>query len=124
MKKLLYIDDDKEQLELYKLAYSVHAPNIEFYTENDPHKAVAKIRELKPDVILLDLLLTDMSGTDVLRAIRKEDDIKSVFVIAFTNSMLSNVVSELDSLGVTEIWEKIKSTPMGFAKKTNELLGL
>jgi CheY-like chemotaxis protein len=124
MKKLLYIDDDKEQLELYRLAFGIHSPNIEFHTENNPHKAIDRIREIKPDIVLLDLLLTDMSGIDVLKAIRKEDDIKSTMVAAFTNSMVTNLVNELNQLGVTEIWEKIKSTPMGFAKRTNQLLGL
>ncbi len=123
MKKLLYIDDDKEQLNLYKMSFNVNAPNLEFYTESDPFRAIERIRELKPDVILLDLVMsTDMSGIDVLKAIRKEEDTKNILVIAFTNSMLTNVVSELNRLGVTEIWEKIKGTPKQFALKTVKIL--
>ncbi len=125
MKKLLYIDDDKEQLELYKMSFAINAPNVEFHTERDPFKAIERIREIKPDIVLLDLVMVaEMSGTDVLKAIRKDNDIKDTKVVAFTNSMLSNVVAELNSLGVIEIWEKIKNTPKGFAIRTNQLLGL
>ncbi len=124
MKKILYIDDDKEQLNLYKMSFSVNAPNLEFYTESDPLKAIERIRELKPDIVLLDLVMsTDMSGVDVLKAIRKEEDIKNILVVAFTNSMLTNVVSELNRLGVAEIWEKIKGTPKQFALKVVKILG-
>ena len=125
MKKLLYIDDDKEQLELYKMSFAINAPNVEFYTEKDPFKAIESIRKIKPDIVLLDLVMAaEMGGTDVLKAIRKDEDIKDTKVVAFTNSMLSSVVTELNSLGVTEIWEKIKNTPKGFALRTNEILGL
>lgn len=124
MKKILYIDDDIEQLNLYKMSFSINAPNLEFYTENDPFKAIDRIREVKPDAVLLDLVMSaDMSGMDVLKAIRKEEDTKNVLVIAFTNSILTNVVSELNKLGVFEIWEKIKGTPKQFALKTAKILG-
>jgi CheY-like chemotaxis protein len=124
MKKLLYIDDDKEQLELYKMSFAINAPNVEFYTESNPAKVVERIREIKPDIILLDLIMTDISGFDVLKTIRKEEDIKDVLVVAFTNSMLTRVIAELNSLGVTEIWEKIVGTPKKFALKINKVLGL
>jgi len=124
MKKLLYIDDDQEQLDLYRMSYAINSPQIEFLTERDPAQAIARIKELKPDIILLDLVMTEISGFDVLFAMRKEADIKDIKVVAFTNSALTNVTAELNRLGVTEIWEKIKGTPKGFALRTNELLGL
>ena len=124
MKKLLYIDDDREQLDLYKMSFGINSPQIEFFTESDPAQAIARIKEIKPDIILLDLVMTEISGFDVLFAMRKEVDIKGIKVVAFTNSALTNVTAELNKLGVTEIWEKIKGTPKGFAQRTNQLLGL
>jgi len=124
MKKLLYIDDDKEQLDLYKMSYAINAPNIEFYTESDPAKAIARIREVKPDVILLDLVMTEISGFDVLFAMRKDGNMSNIKVVAFTNSALTNTTSELNKLGVTEIWEKMRGTPKEFALRTNKILGL
>jgi CheY-like chemotaxis protein len=125
MKKLLYIDDDQEQLDLYKMSFAINAPQIDFYTESDPFKSIKRIREIKPDVVLLDLVMSaEMSGIDVLKLIRKQEDIKDILIIAFTNSMLTSVVSELNSLEVTEIWEKIKGTPKSFALKINKILNL
>ena len=125
MKKLLYIDDDQEQLDLYKMSFAINAPQIDFYTESDPFKSIKSIREIKPDVVLLDLVMSaEMSGIDVLKLIRKQEDIKDILIIAFTNSMLTSVVSELNSLEVTEIWEKIKGTPKSFALKINKILNL
>jgi len=124
MKKLLYIDDDREQLDLYKMSYAINSPQIEFFTESDPAQAMTRIREIKPDIILLDLVMTEISGFDVLFAMRKAGDMGDIKVVAFTNSALTNVTAELNKLGVTEIWEKIKGTPKGFSQRTNQLLGL
>ncbi len=124
MKKILYIDDDQDQLDIYKMSFGIHAPNIEFYTETNPLNAVKRIREIKPDAILLDLVMNQMSGEDVVRAIRKEEDIKDIIIIAFTNSMLTRVAIELNKLGVTEIWEKIKSNPKEFAQKASRILNV
>ena len=122
MKKVLYFDDDKEQLDLYKMSFAINAPEIDFYTESNPSRAIERIREVKPDAILLDLIMTEVSGFDVLIAMRKEEDMKNITVIAFTNSILTNITSELNRYGVTEIWEKIKGTPKQFALKTNSIL--
>jgi adenylate cyclase len=124
MKKLLYIDDDREQLDLYKMSYAINSPQIEFFTESDPAQAMARIREIKPDIILLDLVMTEISGFDVLFAMRKDGNMGDIKVVAFTNSALTNVTTELNKLGVTEIWEKIKGTPKEFALRTNKILGL
>lgn len=125
MKKLLYIDNDKEQLDLYKMSFAINAPQIEFYTESDPFQSIKRIREIKPDIVLLDLVMSaEMSGEDILKLIRKQEDIKDILIVAFTNSMLSKVVTEMNNLGVTEIWEKIKGTPKSFAEKTNKILNL
>ena len=123
MKKLLYIDDDREQLDLYKMSFAINSPQIEFFTESDPANAISRIKEIKPDIILLDLVMTEISGFDVLWAMRKEADIKDTKVVAFTNSALTNVTPELNKLGVTEIWEKIKANPKDFALRTNKILG-
>lgn len=124
MKKILYIDDDAEQLELYKMSFAINSPQIEFFTENNPANAIARIKEIKPDIILLDLIMTEISGFDVLFAMRKEENLKGIKVVAFTNSILTNVTSELNKLGVTEIWEKMRGTPKEFALKVNKILGL
>ena len=124
MKKLLYIDDDREQLDLYKMSYAINSPQIEFFIESDPAQAMTRIREIKPDIILLDLVMTEISGFDVLFAMRKDGNMGNIKVVAFTNSALTNVTSELNKLGVTEIWEKIKGTPKEFALRTNKILGI
>ncbi len=124
MKKLLYIDDDREQLDLYKMSYAINSPKIEFFTESDPAQAMARIKEIKPDIILLDLVMTEISGFDILFAMRKDGNMGDIKVVAFTNSALTNVTAELNKLGVTEIWEKIKGTPKEFALRTNKILGL
>lgn len=123
MKKLLYVDDDQEQLDLYEMAFNIHAPDVIFYKERNPFNAIKSIQELKPDIVLLDLVMAkEMSGFDVLKLIREDGGLKNIQVVAFTNSMLPSVVSRLNELGVTEIWEKIKGTPDLFAKKISEIL--
>ncbi len=45
---------------------------------------VAKARELRPDVIICDIGLPDMSGYEVANVIRKDPELKGIFLIAFS----------------------------------------
>lgn len=123
MKKVLYIDDDIDQLELYKMAFALYAPDVEFYAEKDPFMSIARICSLKPDLVLLDLVMAEgMGGLEVAKMIRENYEVGSVMIVAFTNSMLTNIIAPLNKLGITEIWEKIKMNPKMMVMKVKNLL--
>lgn len=69
MIKILAIDDDVNMTELLKLM--LNEPEFEIFTVNSGQEAVEAMMEIKPDIVLLDLMMPNMNGWEVTRAIRK-----------------------------------------------------
>lgn len=76
--KVLIIEDTRELAEIIQLILRKH-DTITTFTEADGQAAIQRFREVKPDLILLDLNLPDMRGWHVLDEFKKiaeaEDDI-------------------------------------------------
>lgn len=83
-KKVLIIDDEQDVAGLTAklLENSGHEVDCHF----DGQGAYEVIQETKPDVILLDIRLPNVSGIDIFNRIRGEDNLKSIPVIFFSVS--------------------------------------
>ena len=67
-KLILVVDDEPDLLELVRLTLSQEGFRVE--TAVDGADALAKVTALRPDLLVLDLMLPDLSGTEVCRQIR------------------------------------------------------
>ena len=83
MPHTVMIVEDEEALALL-LKYNLEKEGYNVIWEPKGSKAVASIEKNLPSVILLDWMLPEMSGVDVLRALRSKPDIKSIPVIMLT----------------------------------------
>jgi len=79
MPKLLLVDDETNLL--YSLEQGLAAEDLEVLTASTGRKAIALARDARPDAIILDVRLPDMSGLDVFDAIRANDPKLPVIVI-------------------------------------------
>jgi len=78
--KVLIVDDD---VKIAKLLQS-YFENESFitYLAHDGFQALALVRDKKPDILVLDLMLPGMNGWDVCRQMRKENDIPILMLTA------------------------------------------
>ena len=83
MASLLVIDDDRTVLLLLKKAFA--DSDLEIHCASDAESGMAALREHKPDVLLLDILLPEVSGMDLAREIRAIDIRLPVIFITATN---------------------------------------
>jgi nitrogen regulation protein NR(I) len=83
MASLLVIDDDRTVLLLVKKAFA--DSDLEIHCASDAESGMAALREHKPDVLLLDILLPEVSGMDLAREIRAIDIRLPVIFITATN---------------------------------------
>ncbi|BBO35785.1 sigma-54-dependent transcriptional regulator [Lacipirellula parvula] len=83
MASLLVIDDDRTVLLLVKKAFA--DSDVEIHTASDAESGMAALREHKPDVLLLDILLPEVSGMELAREIRAIDLRLPVIFITATN---------------------------------------
>jgi len=88
-KTILFVEDDIATIDVYKTALEEAGFNVEPMLLGE--EAVRKIKEIekgeakKPDLVLLDLLLPDINGIEVLEEIRKHEKTKDLLVLILTN---------------------------------------
>lgn len=83
MKKILVVDDENDIAELIKDILEDEGYSISI--ANDGKSAINLIKEEKFDLILLDIMMPDISGTEVCANIRNETAAPIIFVTAKTN---------------------------------------
>lgn len=81
-RKVLIVDDEDDILEL--LEYNLEQDGYKVYKAMDGEEAVAQAQEVKPDLILLDIMMPRMDGIEACRQIRKLPDLEHVYVIFLT----------------------------------------
>ena len=78
---ILVCDDDPSLRELVR---AVLGPSYRFVEAADGIEALTLARELRPDLIVLDVMLPALSGIEVLEALRQDDELRSLRVIVIT----------------------------------------
>ena len=77
-KTILVCDDEPALRELVR---AVLGGGYRFIEVDDGHQALELARELRPDLLVLDLMLPGLTGLDVLAAIRSDEELRSLRVI-------------------------------------------
>jgi CheY-like chemotaxis protein len=120
MKKILFVEDDVLIARVY--SQKLVAEGFEVILAQDGLEAVQRLREVKPDLVVLDLLMPKLTGVDVLKFMRQQPDLKDTRIIVFSNSFLSNLIEQVASIGVDEALVKASVTPSKFVDIINETL--
>lgn len=79
MKKVLIVDDDNAILEAMQLA--LEEESYEVNTVSDGDRAYEVSKSFKPDIILLDYLLSGNSGTEIIEVLKKDNSLKDIPII-------------------------------------------
>ena len=80
MKKALVVEDSEAIQKLVKSALSTIGIN-DIETAMNGLEAVEKYKNSKPDFVVMDLLMPEMSGLDAIKQIRKEDSSANIIVL-------------------------------------------
>ena len=91
--RVLVVDDDPALAEM--LTIVLRGEGFDAGVVRDGARAVDMFRELKPDLVLLDLMLPGMSGLDVCKQIRAESGVPIIMLTAKTDTV--DVVLGLES---------------------------
>jgi two-component system, OmpR family, response regulator MtrA len=91
--RVLVVDDDPALAEM--LTIVLRGEGFDTAVVGDGTRALPAVRELRPDVVLLDLMLPGMNGIDVCRAIRSESGVPIVMLTAKSDTV--DIVLGLES---------------------------
>lgn len=95
-KKILIADDEPDILEI--VHYNLKNEGYEVYTAKDGDDALAKAKQLKPDLVILDIMMPKKTGVEVCEILRTQEAFKDTLIIFLTAlSDESSQVKGLDS---------------------------
>lgn len=119
-KKILIIEDEEILLDV--LSKKLEKENYEVYRSTDGEDGVRKALDLKPDLILLDIVLPKLDGYEVLACLKEKCGQTMPPVIIISNSGQPVELEKAISLGAKDYIVKVQFTPEEVVEKMNKLL--
>ena len=120
MSRILLIEDDPVLQDMYKdkfvnEGYEIHVTSYGI-------EGISMIKQIKPDLVLLDLILPDTTGFSVLDTVNKDPEINTIPIIVMTN-IYADGEDLVKNHGVKSFILKSNSTPNQIFAKVKMLLG-
>ena len=109
MRRILLVDDDPLVLQIYQDGLA--RLGVHVTTAGDGLAAIQALRDHKPEVMVLDLVMPKFTGVDVLKFIRSDAALKTLPVIVLSNSYMNELVAEAADLGVQRALLKVCCSP-------------
>ena len=119
-KTVLIVDDDPFILDMYVLKFREEGFRVE--VASDGKKAFEQIKEVHPDVVLLDIVMPLMDGFEVLNKVKQDDALKNIPIILLTNLGQKEDTERGTSLGASDYIIKAHFTPSEVVSKVKEFL--
>ena len=120
-KKILIIEDDEFLLSMYSTKFEIEGYDV--IMASDGEIGLEKVKTEKPGIILLDIMLPNMDGFDVLKGIKANRETSSIPVILLTNLSQKQDVERGLSMGADDYLVKAHFMPSEVVDKINRLLG-
>ena len=109
MKKVLIIEDDQIVAHIYRNKFIIEGFQVEVAYTGEA--GLELINSYRPDAVLLDLVLPKISGVELMNAVRAESQFKTLPLIVFSNTYLTNLVQDAWKAGATKCLSKASCTP-------------
>jgi excisionase family DNA binding protein len=104
-RKILIVDDDEELVELIADALDRDG-RFEIRTVNNGFDAGMMVKEYRPDLIVLDVMLPDINGKEVCQRVRSDKSMDDVRIICISGMVDEDKVGELKAAGANDFLQK------------------
>jgi DNA-binding response OmpR family regulator len=101
--RILIVDDENDFIEL--LQYKLAGRGYELIVANDGVHALSQARTLKPNLILLDILLPDLDGLSVCEILRRQPATKKIPII-FMSALTGDVTKRTATMQADDFFTK------------------
>jgi len=119
--RVLIVEDDRDIQYLYKLKLEHEGFTVS--VASDGRQGLKLAEEVVPHIMLVDLLLPEMSGTEMLTAIRGQQWGSSIRALVLTNISRDEAPQALRFLHIDRYIVKAHSTPAQVAEAVWDVLG-
>ena len=120
MKTILLTEDDPFLIDIY--SKKLKEAGFEVKIARDGKECLIAIKEKKPDLLVLDIVLPQISGWEILNEIKKDPNLKDLKIIVLSNLGQKKEVEEGLRLGATKYLIKAHYTPSEVVKEIERVL--
>jgi len=121
MHKIIIVEDDPMLGEIYEKKFTEAGFEMKLVTSG---KAVeGEVANFQPEMVLLDIVLPDMDGYEILEALSKNDATKSVPTNVFSNLSAKEDIERATNLGAKGFITKSSFTPTQLVDEVKKILG-
>src|SRR5262245_14071127 len=118
--KILLIDDDEALLTVFGTA--LQKAGFETTTASDGASGIEKAKTESLDLILLDQILPDMRGNDILKHLKTDEKTKNIPLMILSNFGQNELIQEAMGLGALDYILKYQIEPDDLVTKVKEVL--
>jgi DNA-binding response OmpR family regulator len=123
-KKIFLIEDEPTIIDIYQTALGAEGFKVESCKLGE--EALGKLRGLEekdlPDLLLLDLVLPDINGIEVLKKMREDEKLKDIPVFILTNYTSDEIKKQGYNLEAEQYITKADFTPKQIVEKVKKRL--
>lgn len=112
--KIAIIEDDQAISQMYRIKFEAEGYDVE--TAENGKLGLELIEKMRPDIVLLDLMMPIMTGEEMLARLRATPFGKKTKIIILTNRGEQEIPVEVKDLGVAAIILKADMTPRQVAE--------
>ena len=120
IKKILLIEDDPFLVDIYTTKLKEAGFNFEVATDGE--EGLKKIKKTKPHLLILDIVLPQTDGWQILKEIKNNKNLKNLKVLVFSNLGQREEVERGLSLGATTYLIKAHYTPTEVIEEIKKIL--
>lgn len=120
MSKIAIVEDDSAISQMYRIKFEAEGYTVD--TAENGKLGLALIEEMKPDIILLDLMMPEMDGEEMLTKLRSTNWGKDIKVIILTNMGENEAPASIKEMNVEAFILKANMTPRQVAELVKEHL--
>ncbi|MDD3735276.1 MAG: response regulator [Candidatus Pacebacteria bacterium] len=119
--KILIIEDEKIIYNLLAKKLSFEGYNV--FIAKDGEEGLIKLRKIKPDLVLLDIIMPKKNGFEVMEEMQKDEILKKIPVIVISNSGQPVEIERVKKLGAKDWFIKTDFDLQEIIKKVKKQIG-
>ena len=118
--KVAIIEDDPAIIQMYKLKFETEGYDVQ--TAGDGLEGLALIETFMPNAVLLDLMMPNMNGMEMLSKLRSMADGRDVKVLVLTNMGDTETATKVYKMAADDYIVKAEMTPLQVVERVRNLL--
>jgi CheY-like chemotaxis protein len=120
MKTILLIEDDLVMRTVYQRFLQSHGFAVELAVDGD--EGMAKLAEVQPDAVIVDVMMPKRNGIAVVQHIRAQEGLNKMPVVVLTNAAIPAFIEQARTAGADHVFDKSKDWPIAVVGLLEKLL--